>query len=96
MEDRYSLDSEIDFLRVCIDRLGEQLGFTKEYTAVIAKGDSYEIPDEYNLHALNTFSTMTQALATLIRTHYLTKGKGGTVELGIMQALEELRLEMGL
>jgi hypothetical protein len=97
IDDRYSLDGEIDLLRVCIDRLTEQLEFTKEYYTVSGKnGDSSEIPDDYNLKALSTFATMQTALATLIRTHYLTKGKGGSVELGIMQALEELRLEMGL
>lgn len=97
LEDKYDLDGEIDLLRVCIDRLAEQLKFEKEtYTITGRDGSTQEIPDDYNLRALNTLSTMTQNLATLIRTHYLTKGKGGEVETGIMQALEELRLEMGL
>jgi hypothetical protein len=39
---------------------------------------------------------MTQSISTLIRTHHLTRGKGGAMEKGIMEALEELRLEMGL
>jgi hypothetical protein len=95
--DKYSLDAEIDLLRVCIDRLTENLEFTKEtYTITDRGGNQSEIPDDYNLKALNTLAGINQALATLIRTHYLTKGKGGSLELGIMQALEELRLEMGL
>jgi hypothetical protein len=97
LEDKYNLDGEIDLLRVFINRLAEKLEVHKEYYTVTDKaGNVSEIPDDYNLRALNTFSSMTQALATVIRTHYLTKGKGGTVETGIMQALEELRLEMGL
>jgi hypothetical protein len=97
LEDKYSLDGEIDLLRVCIDRLAEQLEFNKEtLTLTNRDGSTQEVSDDYNLRSLNTFSTMTQALATLVRTHYLTKGKGGEVELGIMRALEELRVEMGL
>lgn len=51
---------------------------------------------EDDLKALNTLSLMTQSISTMIRTHYLTKGKGGIVEQGILEALEELRLELGL
>lgn len=84
-------------LRVCIDRLAEQLQFTKEtYTVTGRDGSTSEIPDDYNLKALNTFAGMQNSLATLIRTHYLTKGKGGSTEKGILEALEEMRLEMGL
>lgn len=97
IDDRYQLDAEIDLLRVMIDRLAAELQVTKEYYTVTGRdGSTTEIPDDYNLKALNTFAGMQQALATMIRTHYLTKGKGGSLELGIMQALEELRLEMGL
>lgn len=51
---------------------------------------------ENNLKSLNTLSLMMQSKSTMIRTHYLTKGKGGMVEQGILEALEELRLELGL
>lgn len=95
--DRYQLDAEIDLLRVCIDRLAEQLQFTKEtYTIMGKDGSETEMPDDYNLKALNTFAGLQNSLATLIRTHYLTKGKGGALEGGILEALEELRLEMGI
>jgi len=39
---------------------------------------------------------MAQSISTMIRTHYLTRGKGGMLEQGIMEALEELRIELGL
>jgi hypothetical protein len=39
---------------------------------------------------------MTGAIATLVRTHYLTHGKSGDIQSSIMAALEELRLEMGI
>lgn len=81
--DRMSIESEIDLIRVYIDRIS---------LLVDAKS---EIKEE-DLKALNTLSLMTQSVSTMIRTHYLTRGKGGTIEQGILEALEELRLEMGL
>lgn len=91
--DRYSLDDEIDLLRVCIDRLNKELSFD-EVERTDAQGNTSR--DAHYLGQLNTLSVMTQSISTLIRTHYLTRGKGGAVETGIMEALEELRLEMGL
>ena len=80
--DRYSLDDELDLLRVYVDR--------------ISKNIRLDQIGEDDLKALNTLSLMTQSISTMIRTHYLTKGKGGLIEQGILEALEELRLEMGL
>lgn len=91
--DRYSLDDEIDLLRVCIDRLNQELSFD-EIERTDSQGNT--IRDAHYLQQLNTLSIMTQSISTLIRTHYLTRGKGGAVETGIMEALEELRIEMGL
>jgi hypothetical protein len=91
--DRYSLDDEIDLLRVCIDRLNAELSFD-EIGHTDAQGNTTR--DSHYLQQLNTLSVMTQSISTLLRTHYLTRGKGGAVETGIMEALEELRLEMGL
>lgn len=91
--DRYSLDDEIDLLRVCIDRLNKELSFD-EVERTDAQGNTSR--DAHYLGQLNTLSVMTQSISTLIRTHYLTRGKGGAVETGIMEALEELRIEMGL
>ncbi len=91
--DRYSLDDEIDLLRVCIDRLNKELSFD-EVERTDAQGNTSR--DAHYLGQLNTLSVMTQSISTLIRTHYLTRSKGGAVETGIMEALEELRIEMGL
>ena len=76
-----------------MDRLTEQLSFD-EITHRDDKGNYTR--DNHYLQQLNTLSLMTQSLSTMIRTHYLTRGKGGTLEQGIMEALEELRLELGL
>lgn len=81
--DRMSIESEIDLIRVYIDRLA---------ALVNAKGS---LSDE-DLKTLNTLSLMTQSISTMIRTHYLTRGKGGIIESTILEALEELRLEMGI
>lgn len=93
--DRHSIESEIDLLRVCIDRLTKQLDFDPVYL-VTKDGDQTDIRDDHYLKQLNTLTLMAQNLATLERTHYLTRGKGGAVEKGIEEALEELRIELGL
>jgi hypothetical protein len=91
--DRFSLEAEIDLLRVCMDRLAAELSF-----AAIEHHDQQgnSTRDNHYLAQLNTLSIMTQSISTMIRTHYLTRGKGGALEQGIMEALEELRLELGL
>lgn len=91
--DRFSLEHELDLLRVHMDRLIKEISFD-EVERTDAQGNTSR--DAHYLGQLNTLSIMTQSLSTLIRTHYLTRGKGGTVEQGIMEALEELRLELGL
>lgn len=91
--DRLSIESEIDLIRVCMDRLLAELSFDA-IERTDANGNTSR--DAHYLAQLNTMAIMTQSLSGLIRTHYLTKGKGGLVEQGIIEALEELRLEMGL
>ena len=59
-------------------------------------GHDLDLRDDHYLKQLNTLGLMTQNLATLERTHYLTRGKGSSVEQGIMEALEELRIELGI
>lgn len=80
--DRFSVEDELDILRVYMDR--------------IAKLVNLDHLNEDELKAVNTMSLLTQSISTMIRTHYLTKGKGGVIEKSILEALEELRLEMGL
>lgn len=80
-----SVEDEIELLNVFMDRLSNLLPekFTSEKL-------------EEHLKSLNTLSLMMQSKSTMIRTHYLTKGRGGLIEQSITEALEELRLEMGL
>jgi len=80
--DLHSVEHEIELLRIYVSRISELVPLD-------------EI-GENELKALNTLSLLTQSISTMIRTHYLTRGKGGVVEKSIMDALEELRLEMGL
>jgi len=91
--DRFSLEHELDMLRVHLDRLIKEISFD-EIERTDQQGNTSR--DGHYLAQLNTLALMTQSLSTLIRTHYLTRGKGGTIEQGIMEALEELRLELGL
>ena len=81
--DLHSLDDEIELINVCMDRVTDLLG---------AK---LELKDEH-FKALNTLAIMMQSKSTMIRTHYITRGKGGTIEQSILEAIEELRLEMGI
>jgi hypothetical protein len=91
--DGTSIQSEIDLLRVCMDRLLQELDML-ENTHTDTQGNTTR--DSHYLAQLNTLAIMSQSLSTLIRTQHLTKGKGGAVEQGILEALAELRLEMGL
>lgn len=77
-----SLEDLIDLHRVYIDRIAKLVDAKKDLS-------------EKDLATLNTLTLMSQSISTMIRTHYLTRGKGGTIEQGIMEAMEELRLEMG-
>ena len=97
--DRTSLESEIDLLRVCLDRLYDQISMDAVYQpGKDADGlpIQTEIRDDHYLKQLNTLSIMTQSLSTAIRTQHLTKGKTTGVLETIASALEEMRIEMGL
>jgi len=93
--DLYSVESDIQLLRVYVSRISELVPLSAHLSAQAGAGISTSIRED-DLKALNTLSLMTQSISTMIRTHYLTRGKGGTLEQGIMEALEELRLELGL
>jgi len=91
--DRYSMDDELDLLRLYTERLVNEITFD-EITITDQQGNHTR--DGHYLAQLNTLSIMMQSRSTLVRTHYLTRGKGGVIEQGIIEALEELRLELGL
>jgi enoyl-CoA hydratase/carnithine racemase len=91
--DRYALDDELDLIRLYTDRLANEISFD-EITLKDQNGNQSR--DTHYLQQLNTLSIMMQARSTMIRTHYLTRGKGGTVETTIQQAMEELALELGI
>jgi hypothetical protein len=84
---------EINLIRVSLDKLTAQISFD-EITRTDNNGTEFR--DAHYLNQLNTLSNMTGAIATLVRTHYLTHGKSGDLQSSILTALEELRLEMGL
>lgn len=91
--DRHSVESEIDLIRVCMDRLLGELSFD-EISHTDQQGNTTR--DAHYLAQLNTLAIMTQSLSTLVRTDHLTRGKGGAVFTTIEQALEEIRLELGI
>ncbi len=91
--------AEIELLRVMLDRLTDQLDFDPVY--VPGKDENgapiqTQIRDDHYLKQLNTMTLIAQSIATLARTDHLIHGKTGSVQDAILQALEELRLEMGL
>ena len=87
------VQAEINLLRICIDKLNNQIDF-QEIKHIDMQGNLSR--NDHYLNQLNTLAAMTQSLATLVRTHYLTHGKSGDIQSSILAALEELRLEMGL
>jgi hypothetical protein len=92
-KDDITVIAEIDLIRVCLDRLNQEISFA-EVSYMDNNGN--QLRNDHYLQQLNTLSAMTQSLSTLIRTHYLTHGKSGDIQSSILTALEELRLEMGL
>lgn len=95
LDDQGALDvlAEINLIRVSADKLKDQISFD-EVTRTDNNGTEFR--DAHYLAQLNTLSAMTTAIATLVRTHYLTHGKSGDIQSSILAALEELRLEMGI
>lgn len=87
------VESEINLIRVMLDNLKEQISFD-EITRTDNNGSEFR--DTHYLQQLNTLGLMTQSISTLVRTHYLIRGKSGDIQSSILQALEEIRLEMGI
>lgn len=87
------LMAEIQLTRIMIDRLKAQINFNIKNNTDAQLNTRR---DEHYLQQLNTLTAMAQSQATLVRTQYLIKGKAGDLQSSILQALEELRLEMGL
>jgi len=87
------VQSEIALIRICIEKLRDELNFEAAYLTDAQKN---ETRDDHYLKALNTLAIMTQSLSTLVRTQHLVHGKTGDVQDSILRALEELRLEMGI
>lgn len=85
--------AEIALLRVCIDRLLNELDFDP-IERTDANGNTSR--DMHYLHQLNTLSTIAASIGTLARTEYLIRGKSEGVQQSILEALELVRLELGL
>ena len=92
--DTKELESEISLLKVMIDRLTKQLDTESDYWLTDNLGNKRR--DDHYIAQLNTLSHMTTSLATLKRTQYLIQGRAGKITDAIEEAMEELRLEMGI
>lgn len=98
-KDRLNLQGETDvigeiaLLRVCIDRLMKQVDFLP-LERTDAQGNTSR--DMHYLHQLNTLATIAQSIGTLSRTEYLIRGKSEGVQQSILEALELVRLDLGL
>ena len=77
-----------------IDRLTKQLDTESDYWLTDNLGNQRR--DDHYIAQLNTLSHMTTSLATLKRTQYLIQGRAGKITDAIEEAMEELRLEMGI
>lgn len=91
--DPVDITHEIELIRDCLAKLQDELDFKKK---MMKDGNGNTYRDDHYLTQLNTLSIMTQAISTLARTQYLIKGKSGEVYDSIMQALEEIRLDLGI
>ncbi len=87
------LKAEIAALRVCIDRLLNEVNFSPK-TVTDANGNT--LRDMHYLHQLNTLTAMTQSVGTLARTEYLIRGKNEGIQKSLLEALEMVRLDLGI
>lgn len=87
------LTAEIALLRVCMDRLTGQLDFSL-IERTDAQGNTSR--DMHYLHQLNTLATIAQSIGTLARTEYLIRGKSEGIQNSILEALEMVRLDLGI
>lgn len=85
--------AEINLVRVYISRLCPEISFD-EITRTDNNGAQYR--DAHYLSQLNTLSMLTATIATLERTDYLMRGRNESVQASILQALEIVRLELGI
>jgi hypothetical protein len=92
-QDPKDVTAEINLIRVCVDNLLDELSF-KEITRTDNNGTEFR--DSHYLSQLNTLTLMVTSVSGLIRTDYLIKGKTEGIETPIMEALEIIRLELGL
>lgn len=85
--------SEISLIRICNYRLMDELDFTP-IERTDANGNTSR--DVHYLSQLNTLAAMVTAIATLARTEYIIRGKSEGVQNSILEALELVRLDLGL
>lgn len=88
-----TVTDEITALRICLDRLLKEISFD-ERTKTDAQLN--RIRDDHYLHQLNTLSSIAQAIGTLKRTDYLIRGKSEGIQQSILEALELVRLDLGI
>lgn len=89
------LTAEIALMRVFMDRLAGQISFDS-VMMVDKEGKLTAIRDDHYLQQLNTMTAIATSLGTLSRTEYLIRGKSEGVQKSILEALEIVRLELGL
>ncbi len=88
--DSGDFSGEIVMLRAVVDRI---------FVRVSKRGldaNSTDKIDEGTLKTLGTLALVMQSMATMARAHYLIFGNSSEVERSILDALEELRMEMGI
>lgn len=87
------LTAEIALMRVFMDRLAGQIDFDPIF---LNDANGNTLRDTHYLQQLNTMTAIATSLGTLSRTEYLIRGKSEGVQKSILEALEIVRLELGL
>ena len=84
---------EVELIRIMIERLTKEISFKEvSYT----DDNENELRNDHYLQQLNTLANMATARGNLIRTQYLIKGKSEGVQNSILEALEIVRIELGI
>ena len=92
-EEQTELLSEINLCRAFIENLAKEISFD-EKLRIDNNGDTFR--DNHYLQQLNSLSNILNDLNGFVRTHYLTHKATDDETKSILEALELIRLDMGV
>jgi len=85
--------AEVNLIRVSLLKLQGELSFEP---IMRTDNNGAQFRDAHYLEQINSMVAMTTNIATLLRSDFLLKGKESEHKTTVLEALEEMRIELGL